>query len=440
MKNKIRNKSSFKRIVYILLVFMVLIHSSLLTASEEEIPPIKALSPWDRWNDFNDSAFWMSWAVIFGDSSGKPAFDRLIMDKEAKAYPCEHPWGKWYEYRCVPMGGDSGVESLYVFDEQAIEGKKYAKVKFCNDWAWIALPDEYVLEDLGEEERQCYLRTQSEKVLANRAAPQVVKVKMEEPVTLSDEFSVIDGEWIKFVELEKAGRLRVSLPKGQKLEESDYISFRIESALSPDDSLSWGFTWGSSEVANSDAYAIPLSAGRYKIIVGESNEHWYLPPCPPNRQAVTVVLTPLPAHIEFDEAGSTPDTAYDLGALTAPILFRGFVGGIDPVDLYRFTLTAAIGVRIDLTDLSADADLALYRDFDGDGLLAYHDRIASSGVSGFRDESITMLGLHPGAYFLRVGKYEGDTEYNLSITPKPLSGADLELRRTDRNSADLGSE
>lgn len=142
-----------------------------------------------------------------------------------------------------------------------------------------------------------------------------------------------------------------------------------------------------------------------------------------------------------DQAGDTPATARDLGALTTPKTANDFVGKIDPFDLYKFTLPAVAGVTLDLSGLSSDADLTLYRDANTDGVLSADERLVSSSLSGTAAEQIRLAGLRPGTYFVLVNQYEGDTTYNLALTPQTASGSDVSVARTGTApTSDLGTQ
>lgn len=130
-----------------------------------------------------------------------------------------------------------------------------------------------------------------------------------------------------------------------------------------------------------------------------------------------------------DQAGSTPATAFDLGNIS-PRTLNDFVGDIDPTDLYKFTVASVTGLTIDLNELSADADLEIYRDLDHDGFLGADERFASSTNADTEAEQLVLGGLSPDTYYIRVGQYEGDTTYKLAIGTQAAVGVDLSLART----------
>jgi uncharacterized repeat protein (TIGR01451 family) len=174
-----------------------------------------------------------------------------------------------------------------------------------------------------------------------------------------------------------------------------------------------------------------LAIGSYlvRVLLGSGNSSYQL--------EVSATASVIPD----DQAGDTPAAATDLGALSAAVNRTDFVGGIDPTDFYKFTLAAATGLRIDLTGLSADADVDIYRDADGNGVLSADELLASSTLGGSTSEQIDLAGLSPGSYFVRVGQYEGDTTYALALTPQAAIGADLAVTRTGSvASSDLGDQ
>lgn len=151
---------------------------------------------------------------------------------------------------------------------------------------------------------------------------------------------------------------------------------------------------------------------------------------------VTSALSTIPA----DRAGDTIATAFDLGALAAPVRVTDFVGNVDPIDYYRFSITSLTGLSIELSGLSADADVEIGRDTNHNGILDPGEVLASARNPGSDADSITLAGLAAGDYVVRVYQYEGDTPYRLSLTTAPASGTDLAVMRTDSTPpVDLGT-
>lgn len=112
-------------------------------------------------------------------------------------------------------------------------------------------------------------------------------------------------------------------------------------------------------------------------------------------------------------------TATDLGTITGSQTINDFVGTDDPTDVYRFSLDKASNVEITLSGLSADADLVLIEDVNGNGLLD-EDIVHLEEIIGISDledtatETIDTL-LQEGNYFFQVEEFGGDTNYELSL-------------------------
>jgi uncharacterized repeat protein (TIGR01451 family) len=145
--------------------------------------------------------------------------------------------------------------------------------------------------------------------------------------------------------------------------------------------------------------------------------------------------------VPADKAGDTIVKSFDLGSIASIVSVSDFIGSIDPVDLYRFTVSNALGLKARLTGLSGDADLEIFRDLDGNGVLDATEQVANSILSGVSDEEIILQGVAPETYFVRVAQFEGDTDYTLVVSSQAASGADLVVTRTDTiSAADLGTE
>jgi uncharacterized repeat protein (TIGR01451 family) len=140
-------------------------------------------------------------------------------------------------------------------------------------------------------------------------------------------------------------------------------------------------------------------------------------------------LSATPSVIPPDKAGSTLGTAFNLNTLTASTQ-SDFVGNVDPTDYYRFTLTNPSGITLNLSGLSADADLELSQDKNGDGIISSDEVIQLSEETDNQDENITLAALPAGDYFVLVSQYDGDTNYSLALTPTTATGVDLQVSVT----------
>lgn len=123
-----------------------------------------------------------------------------------------------------------------------------------------------------------------------------------------------------------------------------------------------------------------------------------------------------------DAAGDSYATARNIGILNGTRNFSDFVGTTDDIDYYRFYVSDNSDVRIDLTGLSADADLYLMRDRNGNGRFDESDVLDSSDLSGTNSDSIQLNNLAAGTYFVRVEQWTGNTNYNLSLSSTAVNG------------------
>jgi uncharacterized repeat protein (TIGR01451 family) len=160
-----------------------------------------------------------------------------------------------------------------------------------------------------------------------------------------------------------------------------------------------------------------LPAGEYFVGVGRvsGNSNYDM--------TVTATVSGLPS----DPAGDVPATALDLGVLTSATTVNGFVGDVDAVDVYRFSLSSTMGMEVMLTNLGADADIELYRDTSGDGVLDSDELLTGSYNDSLEADAMTLAGLAAGDYYLIVQQYEGNTAYELTLSPQTASGADLKV-------------
>jgi hypothetical protein len=114
-----------------------------------------------------------------------------------------------------------------------------------------------------------------------------------------------------------------------------------------------------------------------------------------------------------DTAGNTLATARDAGELLGTQTFQGYVGQSDTNDYYRFTVSARSSINVQMSGMSADADLQL--------LNANGTVLASSVRGGSSSESIART-LDAGTYFVRVYPYNtANTNYSLTLSNNSTS-------------------
>lgn len=117
-----------------------------------------------------------------------------------------------------------------------------------------------------------------------------------------------------------------------------------------------------------------------------------------------------------DGAGNTIAEARDIGTLTGTQSFEDFVGLLDRNDFYRFTVNETGNFSLTLDGLSADADVDIFQDLNGNGLEEAEEVLSFSENQGTSSETITDSNLAPGTYFIRVYPFDGDTNYNVSLS------------------------
>lgn len=150
--------------------------------------------------------------------------------------------------------------------------------------------------------------------------------------------------------------------------------------------------------AAEEAINRPLSAGAYYLRVYRASGD--------TAYQLSLAAAPVGASSPSGD-GNTLATAYDLGNFTAPVTLSGSISNTDTQDFYRLSLTATTLLNVQMTGLTADADLRL---LDSQGTT-----LVKSSASGSANESLTRS-LAAGVYYLRVYQFSGNTAYQLSLS------------------------
>jgi serine protease len=125
----------------------------------------------------------------------------------------------------------------------------------------------------------------------------------------------------------------------------------------------------------------------------------------------TLSLTP-------DSAGNSLFGARDLGSNIGRVVTDS-LGATDGIDYYRFTLTSTSAVDIGITGLAADLDLAVVRDYNGNGVVDSGEVLLLSVNRGNSPDRVTGT-LAAGTYYVQVNSYSGASspyKLELGITP-----------------------
>ncbi|HEY9621642.1 MAG TPA: CAP domain-containing protein [Crinalium sp.] len=118
------------------------------------------------------------------------------------------------------------------------------------------------------------------------------------------------------------------------------------------------------------------------------------------------------------------DTGANTLNLASPIqcgiIRNDTVGTTDPNDFFSFKLGARSRFNLKLNGLIANADVELCQDRNGNGSLDLGEVVASSRATGAKGETMSLVGLDKGTYYLRVfAKEDSTTPYNLFFNATP---------------------
>jgi len=118
---------------------------------------------------------------------------------------------------------------------------------------------------------------------------------------------------------------------------------------------------------------------------------------------------------------------FNLGILPAnstPVIASNFVGSSDTRDTFSFSLANSGNINLALTGMSSDADVRLFRDFNGNGIVDAGDtQIGSSTRGGNSDDTINIANQAAGNYVVQVDQLSGDTKYDLRVSTTAFPSA-----------------
>lgn len=114
------------------------------------------------------------------------------------------------------------------------------------------------------------------------------------------------------------------------------------------------------------------------------------------------------------------NSAENLEILTDSLIASDFVGATQATNIYSFILNTPSLFSATVDGLSADVDVELIQDLNGNGAVGLDDIIASSNNLSTASEQVISNGALPaGTYFVRVSQFQGDTDYNLRLLSAP---------------------
>lgn len=105
---------------------------------------------------------------------------------------------------------------------------------------------------------------------------------------------------------------------------------------------------------------------------------------------------------------------YSVGNINYDTTRSGWVGNTDTMDSYAFSLGFYEGVNISMYGLSADADIRLIQDNNGNGVYDSGELVQGSYNGANFSESISGIDLS-GNYILQVYQYSGNTNYTVGF-------------------------
>ncbi|MGG6294045.1 pre-peptidase C-terminal domain-containing protein [Leptolyngbya sp. AN02str] len=157
----------------------------------------------------------------------------------------------------------------------------------------------------------------------------------------------------------------------------------------------------------SGSYFEPLPTGTYFIRVQPffSNRS--------TQYELTLTSTVRPGNVA-PQPGNTINQALNLGLLSGTRVLKDYVGVLDTVDFYRFTLNQNSNVTIGFLGVSESLDVDLIFDANSNGLVDSGEIIdGSNGASGSYFEPLPT-----GTYFIRVQPLFSNrsTQYELTLT------------------------
>ena len=119
----------------------------------------------------------------------------------------------------------------------------------------------------------------------------------------------------------------------------------------------------------------------------------------------------------MSDPGNTLNTALNLGNLTTTRTFKDFVGTVDRIDVYRFTLRQTSNLSLELSGLSDNAQIYLIADLNNNGQLDYSETLYDDYASSYSGGVINSS-LGAGTYFAWVDTYSinNNTNYTLSLS------------------------
>ncbi|MEH1819128.1 MAG: hypothetical protein V7L31_08635 [Nostoc sp.] len=160
-----------------------------------------------------------------------------------------------------------------------------------------------------------------------------------------------------------------------------------------------------------------LGAGNYYIGITQNSTNVN------SNYSLQLAATSTPPSIPSNP-GNTLSTAYNIGNLTSTQTIKEFVGNVDPVDYYKFSLTGTNDITLLLSGVSQYyVNAFIYYDSNNNGLIESGEQLYSDYASNGRNGQITAT-LGAGNYYVGIA---ANTNVN--------SNYSLQLAATSRTSS-----
>jgi len=163
--------------------------------------------------------------------------------------------------------------------------------------------------------------------------------------------------------------------------------------------------------------ATDLPQGTYYVRVSPSN------PSNSTQYELTLVNTPFGGSPPPDP-GNILATARNLGAVAGTVTAREYVGVLDSLDAYRFTLNDLSNIQVSVQATSTNTQIQLVRDINGNGLVDNGEVIVSETNFSSTNLSRFTQDLPAGTYFITVASRNASasTLYELNLVATPFGG------------------
>jgi len=133
------------------------------------------------------------------------------------------------------------------------------------------------------------------------------------------------------------------------------------------------------------------------------------------------------AQLNYSDSGNSLSTARNVvGVEKGSLTLTDSVGISDPKDFYRFEINTKSNFSLRLDGLTADADVQLIQDKNGNGVVDSGEVIGSSFQSYNTPDVINVSNLDPGTYYAEVySLFKESTDYYMTLYATPCIAASL---------------